>query len=272
MPADDSKRHVPDHGRARACCRPAVFALALCGASQAFADAGFYIGAGGVAERFAASYDKTVVNELPSPRAGQVHQDGGTGDDWSLGAGVFLGYRIGLGETLYLRAEVDAQLQRPSAAGRLAGVGESPGRNQPGESWPDDWTMTKDRSFGLTFKLGGRPPLPLLPDTSLYLLAGVRRVEADFRLDFYGCLLDTDCASASFEGGNLAVQRELSAWTAGIGLNRAIGDNLAIEGELRYVGYLPDDWLSFALRNGVSVPVELGGNEVAAGVHLVWKF
>lgn len=272
MRANPLEPRSPIRGCAGAWCRLAALALALCGTGQAFADTGFYVGVGGVAERFAASYDKTVVNRLPSPRAGQVHRDGGSGDDWAFGAGVFLGYRVGLGETLYLRAEVDAQLQRPSVASRLAGVGESPGRNQPGESWPDDWTMTKDRSLGLTFKLGGRPPLPLLPDTSLYLLAGVRRVETDFRLDFHGCLLATDCSGAAFESGTLTVQRKLAAWTAGVGLDRAIGDNLAIQGELRYVGYLPDDWLSFGLRNGVTVPVELSGNEVAAGVNLVWKF
>lgn len=271
MPAENFEVQVPSPARAGA-SRLAAFALALGCAGQAAADTGFYVGVGGVAERFAASYDKTVVNVFPSPRAGQVHRDGGSGDDWAFGAGVFLGYRVGLGETLYLRAEVDAQLQRPRVAGRLAGVGESAGRNQPGESWPDDWTVTRDRSLGLTFKLGGRPPLPALPDTSLYLLAGVRRVEADFRLDFHGCLLDTDCSPAAFESGTLTERRELAAWTAGIGLDRAIGERLAIQGEVRYVGYLPYDWLSFALRNGVSVPAEIGGSEVTAGVNLVWKF
>lgn len=270
---DDLKPHAPNRRCGSARGRLAALALTICCASPALADAGFYVGVGGVAERFAASYDKTVVNESPSPRAGQVFRDGGAGKDWRFGTGVFLGYGIGLGETLYLRAEMDAQFQRPSVTGRLAGVGQSPGRNQPGESWPDDWTMAKNRSFGLTLKLGGRPPLLVLPDTSLYVLAGLRRAEADFRLDFYGCLQATDCSDATmFEGGTLAVRRKLAAWTAGVGLDRAIGERLAIQGEARYVRYRPDDWLSFSLRNGVSVPAELGGNEVSAGINVVWKF
>ena len=40
---------------------------------------------------------------------------------------------------------------------QLQGVGTFPGRNQLGESWPDNWFFERDRSYGFTLKLGGSP-------------------------------------------------------------------------------------------------------------------
>ena len=69
------------------------------------------------------------------------------------------------------------------------------GRNQVGENWPEDWSLAKDRSYGLTFRIGGRVPIL---NTSAYVLAGVRRIQADFSRSYD---LTTLCQPHELETG-----------------------------------------------------------------------
>ena len=45
------------------------------------------------------------------------------------------------------------------APGRLPGAGSSPGRNQVGEVWAENWSLAKDRTYGITARLGARLPM-----------------------------------------------------------------------------------------------------------------
>ena len=69
---------------------------------------------------------------------------------------------------------VDAELHFAAVDGQLQGVGESPGRNLLGESWPDRWTFERKRSYGLTMEVGGSPGALASMDATLYLLGGIR--------------------------------------------------------------------------------------------------
>ena len=67
-----------------------IAGIAWC-ASTVAADAGWYVGVSGVAGRFAADYDKAVINSAPSPRAGQTFRDGDADESWKIGYGALAG-------------------------------------------------------------------------------------------------------------------------------------------------------------------------------------
>lgn len=155
-------------------------------------DQRFYVGIMVPVEQLNASFDKTVDNTadntlVPEPRKGMVLQDEDSANTSAYGIGLLAGYRASLAESnFYMSGEVDIALHGGTVEGQLAGIGESEGRNQLGESWPDHWSLAKDRSYGFTFKLGG--DLGVLG--SLYALGGIRRVEApvyDSLLRLLGC-------------------------------------------------------------------------------------
>ena len=240
------------------------------------ADGDFYVGLSGIAERLDTSYDKTVVNTDPSPRSGDVFYDGDSADDWEFGYGFLLGYRLPLAanDRLYLSAEFDAKLHDVTARGRLAGAGDSATLNQLGESWPDEWSLNKDKSYGLTLKLGASPGIlrSWLGESSLYLLAGVRRVEAKFGIAYEGCFRVAPlCGPQELEAGGLRRNEDFIAWTGGLGLEKSLGEHLALQGELRYTGYAAEDWLSFDL-DGIHVPVELDGEDLDLSLNLILYF
>ena len=238
-------------------------------AAIASADSGLYLGASAVAGRFGAEYAKAVINAAPSPRAGRTFRDGGADESWQAGYGVLVGYRLDLGDTFHVSAEVDLLAHDADVGGRLAGVGESPGRNQPGESWPDDWTMTKNRSYGLAVKAGAAPAFLSAVGADLYALVGLRRVKADFRLGYFGCLEPLDCVAEQLSRGALDRNQDFAAWTLGVGVEKSLTSRFALRGEARFTQYADEDWLSFDL-NGIRVPAELGGDDLDVAVSLIW--
>ena len=240
------------------------------------AEGRFYLGVSGTAEQFDTSYDKSVINTPPSPRSGDVFHDGDSADDWDIGLGLLLGYRLplGAGESFFLSAELDARLHDVTTRGRLAGAGDSATRNQLGESWPDDWSLEKERSYGLTLKLGANPGFlrPVLGETSLYLLAGLRLIDTKFEIDYEGCFRPAPlCVPAEFEAGSLSRSQDFVAWTGGVGLEKRFGERLALQGEVRYTGYADEDWLSFDL-DGIQVPAELDGDDLDLSLNLILFF
>ena len=90
------------------------------------------------------------------------------------------------GSDLHLGGEVDIAFHGGAAEGRLEGVGTSTGRKQLGESWPDHWSLERDRSYGFTLKLGGNPKILRSPGASLYAMTGIRRLEARFTTRLIG--------------------------------------------------------------------------------------
>ena len=132
--------------------------------------------------------------------------------------------------------------------------------------------MNKHRSYGLTLKVGARPAMlgTFMQNASLYALAGLRRVKTDFRLNYLGCLEPLDCAAGEFARGTRSLDQDFTAWTLGAGIEKRLGERLAVQGELRFTQYLQEDWLSFNL-NGIEVPVELDGDDLDLAVTLIWR-
>ena len=107
----------------------------------AFAEDGqFYVGMTVPVERLDASYAKTVDHTDPryvglEEGRGNVLQDKDSDDTFTYGIGFLAGYRFPLtGDGLYRSGEVDLAFHGVRVKGQLQGVGDSAGRNQPGES------------------------------------------------------------------------------------------------------------------------------------------
>ena len=259
------------------CCCGVVAVLSV--ADPVLAEEGrFYLGGAATVEWLDASYGKLVENRPPSPRSPAVFQEEDSAATTGYGFGFLAGYRMPLNERFYVGGEVDLTLHDGTARGQLDGVGTTAGRNQPGESWPDSWSFGKDVSYGLTVRLGVRPDFLQLweDEASVYVLAGVRHVKAQFKLGFHGCLLSdtqtTDCSTPDqFTSGTQSHQLSFNAWTSGLGLEKMIGPHAAIQGEVRYTGYPSHDWISFDL-DGIHVPVNVDNDEVNLLLKMVWYF
>lgn len=130
------------------------------GAAAVAADDGLYLGVAASAAFYDVDYSKAVDSRHPanmSANAGRIFYASDSADDTTWDAGLLLGYRFGLGP-LHLDIEGDFVTHSGEASARLPGAGASPGRNQLGEVWPEDWTLAKDRSYGITARLGGAVP------------------------------------------------------------------------------------------------------------------
>ncbi len=262
-----------------------VMLLALTGARtpQAFAhDGRFYVGVTIPVERLDASYDKTVDNtdprnNVPPPQRGKVLHDTDSDDTFAYGIGILAGYRLPLTKEhgVYLSGEIDLAFHDGRAQGQLQGVGDSAGRNQPGESWPDRWSFEKDRSYGFTLKLGGSPGVLRSWDTSVYVLGGIRLVQAQFTNYYRGCLATTPCspnAPAEFTSGMDGRDLDYTAWTYGVGVEKMLSDQLGLRVETRHTLYNSTRWVEWFNDVGVSVPTRIDADEVGLLLSLAWYF
>ncbi len=259
----------------------AVATTLLCGADVALGQEGrFYLGTTGALEILDAAYAKTTDNTDPrniSPQRGKVYHERDSDTEAGSGFGLLAGYRRLLGQSgLYLSGELDVTLHGGAVRSRQDGVGESEGRNQYGENWPDGWVFEKDWSYGFTLKLGGSPALLQRwagSDTSVYALTGVRRLRTRLRIDYTGCPFATEsCPPAEFISGASARTEHLTGWTGGAGLEKLLGANLALRGEVRYTAYESHDWLSLPDNGKLRIPAEMDSDEVNLSVGLVWYF
>ena len=145
------------------------------------------------------------------------------------------------------------------AKGQLPGVGESPGRNQPGESWPDRWSFEKNRSYGFTIKLGGSPGVLRSWDTSVYVLGGIRLIQAQFQNHYRGCLHVVNCTSTTqpeFVSGTTSRNLDYTAWTYGAGVERMLSEHLGLRVEARYTQYNSKRWVELFEGRGSQCPDE----------------
>ena len=239
----------------------------------------FYVGVQVPVERVDASYDKTVDNtEANNPRRGQVFHDNDSDDTFAYGIGFLAGHRIPLltkEDGYYVSAEVDIAFHGGQAKGQLPGKGESPGRNQPGESWPDRWSFEKNRSYGFTIKLGGSPGMLRSWDTSVYVLGGIRLIQAQFQNHYRGCLSDMDCTSTAqpeFVSGTTSRDLDYTAWTYGAGVERMLSEHLGLRVEARYTQYNSKRWVELFSDVGVSVPTRIDADDVGMLMSLAWYF
>lgn len=253
--------------------------------NTAFAHEGhsFYVGVQVPVERVAASYDKTVDNTDPryvgpEVRRGDVYNDRDSDDTFTYGIGFLIGHRIPLltkEDGFYVSGELDLAFHGGQAKGQLQGVGTSAGRNQPGESWPDRWSFEKDRSYGFTLKLGGSPGVLRSWDTSVYVLGGIRLIQAQFTNHFRGCLATTPCSpDAPEEFTSETANRDLNytAWTYGAGVEKMLSEHLGLRLETRYTEYNSKRWVEWFSDVGVSVPTRIDADDVGMLMSLAWYF
>ena len=254
-----------------------VLLLACVAGTAPAAGGDFYIGASAAADRLDALYEKVVDNTDPqnfSLNKGQVLRDEASANSLAYSYGFLAGYKLPLSITgIYVALEADMLRHSGTATGRLAGKGTSSGRNQLGEVWPEDWTFDRDRSFGLTARLGaGIPLVGTWFGPSVYGLVGVRRMNAGFRSEYTGCATATPCTDASqYVSGTDSFNENFSGWTFGGGLEQKVG-LISIRGEVRVTDYsktgrvIPFDDLF------VSVPLDLQPSSISLGLSAIWYF
>ena len=240
----------------------------------------FYIGASAEVERVSIEHAKTVDNtDVPANflQSEEVYSTSDSASGTGYGGGLFLGYRLNLDPsgTFYVSAEINGQFHGGETSGTFPGNGESEGRNQYGEAWPDEWSLERKNSYGVTLMFGASPPslVSLLgPGAGVYVLGGARRVDAELKVDFNGCLNPTElCDSGEFESGTNSYDEAFYAWTVGGGLEKMIGDKIGIRGEVRYTQYGKEDRETFPDED-VKVPISLDGSETGFSVRAVVYF
>ena len=241
-------------------------------ASPTSAEDGIFVGVTVVGALYDATYDKTVDNTLANNAsmlfAGQRLHSGASTDGVTYDAGVLLGYRGSLG-ALFYSVEGDWMTHQGTISGHLEGVGSTPLRNQVGENWPEDWELEKDKSYGLTVRLGGEAPFI---DTTVYVLAGVRRIEAGFSRSYTGCLLLGEiCEPSQFQTGSEFFDENFNAFSFGVGIEQPLA-NIVMRGELRYTAHGSAAQLVLFDDLGVRVPTRLEASEIGLGASLLWTF
>ena len=240
--------------------------------ARSLAEDGFFVGINVVGALYDATYDKVVdstgANNPAMQFPGQrLHAQDST-DHMTFDAGVLFGYRGSL-SVLYFSIEGDWMTHQGSVSSHLEGAGSSAERNQLGENWPEDWELAKDKSYGLTLRIGGEVPFI---NTTAYVLAGVRRVEADFTRSYSGCLLpDTLCTPSQLQYASESFAETFNAFAFGAGVEQPFA-SFVVRGELRYVAHGSVSQLALFDDLGVSVPTSLEATEIGLGVSLLWTF
>ena len=132
-------------------------------------------------------------------------------------------------------------MKRTAERGSSKGSGHSRDAISSGESWPDHWSLERDRSYGFTLKVGGNPEILKSRGASLYALGGIRRLEGRFTTRFKGCMDPSPCSSGGdpdFISGRDSRDLELQGWTAGIGMEKMLGQQIAFHAEILHPGTL----------------------------------
>ena len=242
---------------------------------------GFYIGASAGIERTSMEHAKTVDNtDVPANflQHGEIYNTSDSANKTGFSGGILAGYRLNLDPdgAIYLGVEIDGQFHSGAISGTLPGEGPSQGRNQYGEAWPDEWSVERKSSYGVTLMAGFSPPflISLLgPGAGIYALGGVRRLDAELKVDYNGCPTgDALCGPGEFtEEGTNSYDETLYGLTVGGGLEKMIGDKIGIRGEVSHTQYGKEDRDTFAGFD-VKVPISLDGSETGFSVKAVVYF
>ena len=228
------------------------------------AQEGFYIGISAAAEDLDAEVFKTVDNTPAgnvSLSQGKIFTEQDSDTKTGNGFGFVLGYQDPLGTgSLYWSGEINLAYHSGKARGTLEGTEDVAARKtyndandtdlpafsvgpQVGENWPERWTFEKDHSYGVTLRLGGRPDFltsALGQDAGLYVLAGVRRIEAEYVNIGTGCFKVPPalCASAGeFSDSVVSTDRDYTAWMLGAGIHAPVAEQVGLQIETYYMEY-----------------------------------
>lgn len=247
----------------RPASRPLLGILfALCALATHAQDGQWHFGVGAAAERQDFTYGKTVYTEESLAQGEFTSAKSGVAQTLPT-LNVFAGYRWpvpGLGG-LDLRAEVDVAWHPTKLKGHLEGTGYT-----WTDTWPEDWWLKRDHSYGLTLKLGG---LLNRPDTDLYALVGIRSVVTEFTITETGCPgPDLQCPPTPLASFTDSVDRRFTAWALGAGLERRLTERLAMQLELRRTEYRRERW-DRLFEGGVIIPSTLNGSEFGLALRLV---
>ncbi len=224
----------------------------------------FYLGASVSADFQDLRYDKSVYREENYPR-GPGFDDSGASDKTGYGTGLLAGYRWPLpGQGFYLSGELDVAYHGGVLRGALAGTGQ-----RQGDVWPENWSLDRNYSYGLTVRLG-RAPGP--GGVGLHLLAGVRGVDTDFTITEIGCPDLFACPPDPLVSSTVERDQTLTAWTIGAGLERPLGANVAVQLEARYTDCLRKSWNRLWNEGEVIIPSALDGDEVNLALRLIRYF
>lgn len=242
--------------------------LATSFAARADENGGLYVGVVASAALYDVDYSKGVDSRDPrnmSANAGRILFSDASADQTTWDAGALVGVR--LGGAAFLDIEADLVTHRGTASGRLPGAGTSPGRNQLGEVWPEEWSLAKERSYGLTLRAGAQVPAL---GADIYVFGGIRRLDADFRTSYTGCLIAGGCTAGEFTTGREQHDEEYDGWVAGAGVEKRLG-SISLRGELRYADHGSSERTVPFDEVAVTVPVELAAGEVGLGFGLIWR-
>ena len=225
---------------------------------------GVYIGISAAAEELDVSVFKTIDNTPDGNMTlsqGKIFTERDSDTKTASGFGFVLGYQCPLHYgSLYWSGEINLTYHGGKARGRLEGTEDVEARKthndetdpdlpafsvgpQTGENWPERWTFEKDYSYGVTLRLGGRPEFltsALGPDAGLYVLAGVRRVEAEYVNTGTGCFEVPPALCTSEEGfktDTVRTDRDYTAWTLGMGVHAALAEQIGLQIETYYMDY-----------------------------------
>ena len=274
-----------------------MFAVVLAftpGLSSAM-DEGFYIGLSAAAENLDATFSKTTDNTHPkngTPSMGEVFHNRDSDTKTSNGFGIVAGYQRPLHYgSLYWSGEISLSYHSGKARGRLpwiknpdaraAGGDSNPDWPQSGEGWPDFWTFEKDRSHGLSLRLGGQPDFltaALGEGSGLYVLAAVHRIKGEFTVTYEGCSANNGCTDgkedASYTRGSDKVDRDYTAWTFGAGVHTSVAEQTGLQVEVYHTEYEKEIFslLDSSQEPYVEIPQEPDARETGLRLRLLRYF
>ena len=238
--------------------------LAYSPASVFAAQEGIYLGISAAAEELDVSVFKTVDNTPDGNMTlsqGKIFTERDSDTKTASGFGFVLGYQCPLHYgSLYWSGEINLAYHSGKARGRMEGTEDVAARKtyndandpdlpafsvgpQVGENWPERWTFEKDYSYGVTLRLGGQPEFltsAFGPDAGLYVLAGVRRIEAEYVNTGTGCfeIPPALCATeGDFGASAVRTDRDYTAWTLGMGVHAALAEQIGLQVETYYMDY-----------------------------------
>ena len=240
----------------------------------------FYVGTFVGAEGVSFDHAKTVDNtDVPANylQRGNIYSTSASASESGLSTGFLAGYRLNLvpGNTFDMGLEVDVLLHSGTANGTFPGDGQSENRNQYGEAWPDEWSVERKDSYGaaLMFRVSPSFMVSLLgPDTDVYVLGRVRRLDADLTVNYNGCFNPLElCGPGEFGSGMDSYDEKFYTFTVGGGVEKMIGNRLGIRGEVHHTQYGEEEWEAFSGEEA-TVPISLDGSETGFSIKAVLYF
>ena len=241
-----------------------------------------YAGVTGIASELSTSVDKRVDTRspntlVPEPRRGQLLHDQATGSVVSYGPGLLAGYRHPLiDNTLYVAVEADVAFDNEEVGSEFQGVGESAGRNQLGESWPDRWFYDSDQNVGVSVRLGFLAGPLRTWNASFYALIGLRRINGTFSTHFNGCRSPTPCSSSpdtpNFVSGTDSRDLDFEGSMFALGFERLVRQRVAVRLELRSTQYDDQSWVAPFDDVGVTAPTAVGTKQIGLMASMARTF